>query len=60
MPKWRTVDKLAVPLESTEKKQLFGKGKLEGLRETISRNLKISAVFISVDFLRGIQKRYPN
>ena len=58
LPKWRTVDKLAVPLESTEKKQLFGKGKLEELRETISRNLKISAVFISLDFLRGIQKRY--
>lgn len=58
LPKWRCVDKLTVPLESIEKKQLFGKGRLEELSQAIRQNMKISAVFVSVDFLRGIQRRY--
>lgn len=57
LPKWKCVDKLTLPLESIEKKQLIGKGRLEELSKAVNQNHKISAVFVSVDFLRGIQKR---
>lgn len=37
LPRWAIVDSIKVPLESLDKRTLFGKGKLEEMRQTINK-----------------------
>nr|XP_029731787.1 putative GTP-binding protein 6 [Aedes albopictus] len=62
LPKWRVEHSLKVPLESLEKKQLFGAGKLEELK-TILSDLQtsgklITCIFISKGTLTLGQKQF--
>jgi hypothetical protein len=52
------VDAIKVPVESLEKKTIFGSGQFESLQKNIVANPNISAVFVSTNVLRGIQRRY--
>lgn len=61
LPKWTIEHSLKVPLESLEKRQLFGTGKLEEIRTTL-RNLQsagklVTCVFISKGTLTFGQKQ---
>lgn len=61
LPKWTIEHSLKVPLESLEKRQLFGTGKLEELKTTL-RNLQssgklVTCVFISKGTLTFGQKQ---
>jgi hypothetical protein len=51
------VDSIKIPVESLEKKNVFGSGQFEDLQKKIVRNPNISAVFISTNILRGIQRK---
>lgn len=55
---WVCVQSVKVPLVTLEKKQLFGSGNFENLANQIRSNQKVSAVFVSTNILRGLQKRY--
>ena len=57
LPNWKCVDTIKVPLESIEKKHVFGTGVFESLQQQVVRNPNISAVFVSVNILRGIQRK---
>ncbi|XP_063228745.1 putative GTP-binding protein 6 [Bacillus rossius redtenbacheri] len=57
LPRWRVVSKMTVPLMSLGKKTLFGKGNLESLHHRISKDERITAVFVSVDMLTSLQHR---
>ncbi|PSN40424.1 hypothetical protein C0J52_09261 [Blattella germanica] len=54
---WKVVDKIKISLNSLDKKALFGTGNLETLKKQIQKNKQVTAVFISVNLLRGIQLR---
>ncbi|CAB3367827.1 Hypothetical predicted protein [Cloeon dipterum] len=54
---WSVVGQMVVPLESIEKKKVFGKGKLEELKQLVRKNKKINGVFISLKYLTLSQKR---
>uniref|UniRef100_A0A1Q3FKA4 Putative gtp-binding protein hflx n=1 Tax=Culex tarsalis TaxID=7177 RepID=A0A1Q3FKA4_CULTA len=61
LPRWTIEHSLKVPLESLEKRQLFGTGKLEELKTTL-RNLQsagklVTCVFISKGTLTFSQKQ---
>lgn len=58
LPKWTCVDAIKVPTETLAKKRVFGTGKFDTLKEQIRKDVKISAVFLSVNLLSGIQKKY--
>lgn len=58
LPKWTCVDTIKVPTETLEKKRVFGTGKFDSLKEQIRKDIKISAVFVSINLLKGIQKKY--
>ncbi|XP_071455198.1 putative GTP-binding protein 6 [Hetaerina americana] len=53
---WKVVFSLKVPLHSLDKKTLFGHGSLEVLQEKVKSNELATAVFISVDLLKGYQQ----
>jgi len=55
---WSCVDSIKTPLLSMGKKLLFGTGKLEELQKIVRRNSKISAIFVSVNQLTGLQREY--
>ncbi|KAG8225693.1 hypothetical protein J437_LFUL001726, partial [Ladona fulva] len=55
--RWKVVDKMKVPLQSFEKKTLFGTGSLQQLTEKIKQNPFVTAVFVSVELLKGFQHR---
>nr|CAH0111880.1 unnamed protein product [Daphnia galeata] len=57
LPNWKCVDSIKIPVESLEKKNVFGSGQFEDLQKKIVRNPNISAVFISTNILRGIQRK---
>jgi len=57
LPKWTCVDAIKVPTETLAKKRVFGTGKFDTLKEQIRKDVKISAVFLSVNLLSGIQKK---
>ncbi|XP_046631453.1 putative GTP-binding protein 6 [Daphnia pulicaria] len=57
LPNWKCVDAIKVPVESLEKKTIFGSGQFESLQKNIVANPNISAVFVSTNVLRGIQRR---
>jgi len=57
LPKWTCVDTIKVPTETLEKKRVFGTGKFDSLKEQIRKDIKISAVFVSINLLKGIQKK---
>ncbi|GJQ65939.1 hypothetical protein Trydic_g4037 [Trypoxylus dichotomus] len=52
---WKVVDKIIVPLDTLQKKTLFGKGTLEKLKNIINRDSSITSVFINTSTLRNIQ-----
>lgn len=58
VPSWKCVGSIKVPLVTLEKKQLFGTGTFDKLRQQIRPDLKISAVFVSTDRLQGIQRKW--
>jgi len=58
LPRWKCVDTVKMPVETLDKKQLFGAGQFEKLQQEVCRNPMISAVFVSTNRLRGIQKKY--
>ena len=58
LPRWKCVDTVKMPVETLDKKQLFGAGQFEKLQQEVRRNPMISAVFVSTNRLRGIQKKY--
>lgn len=57
LPNWKCIDTLKVPVESLEKKNVFGSGQFESLQKKIVKNPNISAVFVNVNLLRGIQRK---
>lgn len=57
LPRWKCVDTVKMPVETLDKKQLFGAGQFEKLQQEVRRNPMISAVFVSTNRLRGIQKK---
>lgn len=58
LPNWKYVDAIKIPSETLEKKQVFGSGQFESLQQRVVRNPNISAVFVSLNILRGIQRKY--
>ncbi|XP_065165871.1 putative GTP-binding protein 6 [Atheta coriaria] len=52
---WKVNDTLAVPLETLDKKEIFGSGTVEKLKQTVRRNQSITAVFINVSRLKSVQ-----
>lgn len=56
--RWSVVDQTTISLMSLEKTTLFGKGNLEKLQQKVSDNMNISAVFISIDILKGVQRQF--
>ncbi|KAI9551895.1 hypothetical protein GHT06_022231 [Daphnia sinensis] len=57
LPNWKCIDAMKVPVESLEKKNVFGSGQFESLQKKLQKNPNISAVFVSVNLLRGIQRK---
>lgn len=58
LPNWKCVDSIKIPTETLGKKQVFGSGQFENLQQQIVRNPNISAVFVSLNILRGVQRKY--
>lgn len=58
LPNWKCVDSIKIPTETLEKKQVFGSGQFENLQQKVVSNPNISAVFVSLNLLRGIQRKY--
>lgn len=54
------IETVKVPVESLEKKNVFGSGQFENLTKKIKKNPNISAVFVSINLLRGIQRKYKH
>lgn len=52
---WTVHDKLQVPLETLDKKNLFGTGTLEKLKRKIRSDPQISAVFVNKSMLKNVQ-----
>jgi len=57
LPNWTCVNAIKVPTETLAKKRVFGKGKFDDLKEQIRKDIKISAVFVSINILNGVQKK---
>ena len=57
LPNWTCVDAIKVPTETLAKKRVFGTGKFDSLSEEVKNNVKVSAVFVSINVLNGIQKK---
>lgn len=62
LPSWSISHSLLVPLDSLDRKQLFGSGKLQELHQQIGRlrstGQRITCVFVSKGQLSGVQKRF--
>lgn len=52
---WKVHDNISVPLETLDKKQLFGSGKLESLKRQIRSDPNITAIFINMGRLKSAQ-----
>ncbi|XP_063995298.1 putative GTP-binding protein 6 [Diachasmimorpha longicaudata] len=52
---WTVIDAIRIGLMSLKRKQLFGKGNLEMLRNRVRSDPNITAVFISINLLRHVQ-----
>lgn len=52
---WKAPVKLILSTRSERKKLLFGMGNLERIRDAIEQNTKISALFLNVNMLSGLQ-----
>ncbi|XP_064483667.1 putative GTP-binding protein 6 [Ornithodoros turicata] len=52
---WKASVKMLLNTENERKKQVFGKGNLEKIRDTIQANCRISALFLNIDILTGLQ-----
>ena len=53
---WKVVDSITVGLNSYKKRELFGSGKLAEIESLVGRNLRITAVFISLYQLTTTQR----
>lgn len=62
LPSWSISHSLIVPLESLDRRQLFGSGKLQELHQQIgqlrSAGQRVTCVFVSKGQLSGAQKRF--
>lgn len=62
LPGWSISNSIKVPLDSLDKKQLFGTGKLQSVRIAINEmrgaGTRITCIFISKGQLSGVQKRF--
>lgn len=54
---WRVVDSQIVSLLTFDKKYFFGKGNLKLLQDKIRGDHRITAVFVSVDFIKRYQQK---
>ncbi|XP_022901160.1 putative GTP-binding protein 6 [Onthophagus taurus] len=52
---WKVVDKISVPLESLDKKSIFGSGTIKKLQDTIKRNSSLTSIFINMEHLKTSQ-----
>lgn len=52
---WKVAEKIMVPLDSLQKKTLFGKGTLAKLTGMINTNKSITSVFINISTLKNVQ-----
>ncbi|XP_014609123.1 PREDICTED: putative GTP-binding protein 6 isoform X1 [Polistes canadensis] len=53
---WNVIDKAFAPLLSFKKKNLLGSGGLDNLVKTIQQNKQITAVFVSINLLKHVQR----
>ncbi|XP_053957670.1 putative GTP-binding protein 6 [Anastrepha ludens] len=61
LPNWRVVHAIKIPLETLQRKALFGSGKIEELKQQLqehSTKYKLSCLFISKSTLTFGQKRF--
>nr|XP_050845286.1 putative GTP-binding protein 6 [Vespula vulgaris] len=56
LPYWKVIDKAFAPLLSFQKKNLLGSGGLDNLLNKIKQNGQITAVFISINLLKHVQR----
>ncbi|XP_035717442.1 putative GTP-binding protein 6 [Vespa mandarinia] len=56
LPYWTVIDKTFAPLLSFQKKYLLGSGGLDNLVKQIKKNKEITAIFISINLLKHIQR----
>lgn len=56
LPYWNVIDKTFAPLLSFQKKNLLGSGGLSNLVKQIRANQYITAVFISINLLKHVQR----
>lgn len=54
LPSWTVEGTITIPLESLDKKKLFGSGNMEKLCQLITRNRRITAVFINQSNLKKV------
>lgn len=54
LPSWKVEGTITIPLETLEKKKLFGSGNMEKLSQMIKRNSNITAVFINQSNLKKV------
>lgn len=57
LPNWTVVSTIRAPLESLDKKLLFGTGKLEELKEQVADQQGVTCIFISKSTLSVAQKQ---
>lgn len=57
LPNWKVVSTIRVPLESLDKKLLFGTGKLEELKTEVADQQGVTCIFISKSTLTITQKQ---
>lgn len=62
VPKWHVEQVMKVPLENFSRKTLFGRGKIEEIKEAINKlrasGKPVSRIFISKGVIHGAQKRF--
>lgn len=54
LPSWKVEGTITIPLETLEKKKLFGSGNMEKLAQMIKRNSNITAIFINHSNLKKL------
>lgn len=54
LPSWHVEGTITIPLESLDKKSLFGSGNMEKLCQLISQNRRITAVFVNYSNLKKV------
>lgn len=60
LPLWTVEDTITIPLESLEKKKLFGSGNMDKLSQMVRKNSSITAVFINQSNLKRVTTEILN